>query len=690
MVRHPPASKPGSQQTARWEILALAAVLLAAAWFRFYQLSTVPPGLTHDEANNAHDAATVLAGARPLYFPTGYGHEPLFTYLVALVSVPTGVTDFSLRSTMALCGLGLILVSYLMTRRVFHPGVALATVVGLAISFWPVFSHRQGVRPVTLPLLFVPAVHFLWRGLSEKGQLRDWALAGLLAGSSFYTYIASRSMLFAFVSFAAYLAILHRATWRRVWRGLLLMSLVAAVVATPLAVYLATHPGQETRVGQLTEPLTLALKGDWVPLTENLTEALKAFSFAGDAHWRYNLPGKPIFDPLTSIFFYLGLGLVLWRWRQPIHAFLLLWLFTGLLPGLITGALNSSQRTIGAQPAVYLTLALGVVEVTRWLWSRGRAAQWVAVIGMTVLLALNVWLTYRDYFLTWPAQPDVREAYHTNLREITHYLDEQADDGFVAISTEYPLAYHDPYVLEAILRRDDLMLRWFDGRGALVIPAGGTEARYVFPAAASPHSALYQAFFEEVEPAAVRQLHPDDINNAFSIYRLSLAKPLTARLNIAQAKPVTWSPEVEFKPGDPDRSRHPLTRPVNLDHKVALLGYELDRVQMAPGETLRLITYWRVLTSPDAPAVVFVHLLDAHSQVRGGQDRLDAPVAHWRSDDVIVQVHTVQLNADAAPGTYQLEIGFYNTTDSSRWSVFDGNTPVADRLLLHPIEVKTP
>lgn len=683
------ASKPGSLRNTRWEILVLAAILIVAAWFRLYQLSEVPPGLTHDEANNAHDAAGVLAGVRPIYFPTGYGHEPLYTYLVALASAPTGVTNVTLRLTTALCGMGVILSSYLLARRAFDPCVALATAAGLAVSFWPVFSQRQGVRSITLPLLFVPAGFFLWRGLSEEKRLGDWVLAGLFAGGTFYTYMASRVMLPTFIAFAAYLAIFNRAMWRRSWRGLLIMLLVAAAVAAPLALYLTTHPGQEIRVEQLAEPLTQARQGNLRPLLKNLTNALKVFSIAGDTHWRYNLPGRPIFDPLTSILFYLGLGLALWRWRQPAYAFLLLWLLAGLFPALVTGPANSVLRMMGAQPAVYLTLALGIVEAARWLWARGRPGRWTAIAGVATLVAINGWLTYSDYFVSWAAEPDVREVYHTNLREIARYLDEQPDGGPVAISTEYPLVYHDPYILETILHREDVAPRWFDGRGALVIPAG-SEARYVFPAAASLHPALYQTFFEGVKPAAVRQLRPDDINDSFTIYRLSLASRLVPRWGWVQRNPVLWSPEVEFKPREPDKLRRPLAWPVDLGHKVAFLGYELDRTQMAPGETLQLLTYWRVLEPPDAPAVVFAHLLDAHSQVRGGQDRLDAPVAHWQPGDLVVQVHTVTLHADAAPGTYQLELGFYTTDDASRWSVFDGDTAVADRLLLHPIEVKTP
>ena len=683
-MTHNPFGNSG--KITRQEIFLLATILIVAAGLRFYQLKQIPPGLTHDEANNAHDAAAVLDGVRPIYFSTGYGHEPLYTYLIALVSAPTGVTDTTLRATTALCGLGVILGSYLLARRAFDRWTALVTAAGLALSFWPVFSHRQGVRPVTLPLLFVPAVLFLWRGFSPKGKIKDWLLAGICAGGSFYTYMASRTMLPILIVFALYLAVFQRITWRQAWRGFLLMLLVAAAVAAPLAIHLIARPGQESRVEQLIEPLAQARQGNLEPLLKNLIEALKVFSFQGDAHWRYNLPGRPFFDPLTSIFLYLGLGLALWRWRQPAYAFLLLWLSSGLFPSLVTGAMNSSQRMMGAQPAVYITLALGVVEPARWLWARGRAARWAVALAAAALIGVNVWQTYRDYFVVWAAEPDVREVYHTNLREIARYLDSQPDGGSVAISTEYPLAYHDPYVLEAILRRNDLDLRWFDGRGALVLPGGGERARYILPAAADLHPVLRQAFLAGIEPLTVQRLRADDINDAFIVYHLALSEKLAVSLEEAQNNPVSWSSEIEFRPG----GRRPLAWPVDVGRQVELLGYKAARRQMAPGETLQLLTYWRVLAPPDAPAAIFAHLLDSHSRVVGGQDRLDAPVAHWQPGDIVVQIHTLTLAADAAPGAYQIEIGFYSTADSARWPVFDGDAPLADRLLLHPIEVSTP
>ena len=688
MVHLASNSKSNLIVTTGREFFILAAILIVAAWFRFYQLSQVPPGLTHDEANNAHDAAGVLTGTRPIYFSTGYGHEPLYTYLAALVSAPTGVTSTTLRLATALCGLGVVAISYLLVRSAFDLWVALVTAAGLAVSFWPVFTHRQGLRPTTLPLLFATAIYFLWRGLGERGKLQDWLLAGLFAGGSFYTYMASRTMLPALAILAIYLALFHRPIWRRVWCGFLVMLMVVVAVAGPLIIHLITHPEQETRVEQLLEPFDQARQGNFEPLFNNAIDTLQVFSFTGDTQWRYNLPGRAVFDPLTSIFLYLGLGLALWRWRQPAYAFLLLWLFTGLFPALATGGVNSVLRMMGAQPAIYLLVALGIVETARWLWARGRPARWVTVIGIVALLSSNAWQTYNDYFRIWAAEPDVREVYHTNLCEIAHYLDGQPAAGQVAISTEYPLAFHDPYILEMCMQRQDITPRWFDGRGALVIPAGGMEARYIFPAAADLHPALRQAFFDSLEPIATKELYPDDINNAFAVYRQTLAGQLETRLDAARNNPVLWSSEIEFEPGDPDGLRHSLTWPVQVG-QAAFLGYETDRLQMTPGERLQLLSYWLVLETPDAPAIIFAHLLEKDSRVRGGQDRLDAPVTHWQRGDIIIQIHTLALDAGAKPGVYQLEIGFYTTETLERWPVFENETPVADRLLLHSIKVKS-
>ena len=64
--------------TPRWpgrrtEAVIVLVILIIAAWFRFYQLDSIPPGFTHDEAGHGYDAIAIVHGARPLYETVGYG-----------------------------------------------------------------------------------------------------------------------------------------------------------------------------------------------------------------------------------------------------------------------------------------------------------------------------------------------------------------------------------------------------------------------------------------------------------------------------------------------------------------------------------------------------------------------------------------------------------------------------------------
>ena len=109
-------------------------------------------------------------------------------------------------------------------------------------------------------------------------------------------------------------------------------------------------------------------------------------------------------------------------------------------------------------------------------------------------------------------------------------------------TTREVVEHPDCVAIVAIDAEDNVILvrqfRHAVAKELLEIPAGGVEASYVFPAAANLHPALYQVFFEGIEPLAVRQLRPDDINKTFTVQRLSLSERLAVRLEAAQDNPV--------------------------------------------------------------------------------------------------------------------------------------------------------
>src|SRR3989304_2102557 len=110
-----------STQYAQW--IALVAVVLLAAFFRFYALDSIPPGLHYDEAIAAHLALDIRAGARPIFFIQGWGREPLYYYLVAFAMNWLSPT-MALRVTAATLGTVFVALAFLLLRELFDWRVA--------------------------------------------------------------------------------------------------------------------------------------------------------------------------------------------------------------------------------------------------------------------------------------------------------------------------------------------------------------------------------------------------------------------------------------------------------------------------------------------------------------------------------------------------------------------------------------
>jgi len=77
---------------ARWELAALATILLVAVLTRTLGLGRVPPGLSADELANSRMAERVLDGERPIWFEESFGHEPLYHYAQAAPCTWSGST----------------------------------------------------------------------------------------------------------------------------------------------------------------------------------------------------------------------------------------------------------------------------------------------------------------------------------------------------------------------------------------------------------------------------------------------------------------------------------------------------------------------------------------------------------------------------------------------------------------------
>ncbi len=493
----------------------------------------------------------------------------------------------------------------------------------------------------------------------------------MLLGLTVYTYQPSRVIPLIYLVFMGFLIIRQRALVKQNWRALAVFFGVTLIVALPLMIFLLTHPQAETARAFQTEPIRALLSGNFQPALETAVATLKMFTFdgAGDPQILYNLTGRPIFIGVSSILFYLGLFVGVWRWKQPEYAFILIWLAITLLPNMLTAPAPFFYRAIAAQTPVALLPALGVVAVEK-LFHRNamrpaamrtragtqrakttyRAGGMLSVVIAVAALAQTAITTWHDYFEVWGQHEEVRFQYSATLTAIAHTIDSSPDQNPVAVSSFF-IEDADPIIFEQTLNRRDVPVRWFDAQNSIIVAAGATTQRLGVPSF-TPLDAGLQSEFPG-EPLTTTQ--------DFKLYALDAVR----FRQFIEAWTCTACP-------------------VTFDQTVTLIGLQTNIVD----GTLIVQSAWRVeRAGQPVSTAVFMHLIGADGQITAQDDRLGVPPHTWQVGDEFVQVHRIPLR-QITPGKYTLKLGLYNRADNTRWGATDqSGAQLGDAVVVTSIEV---
>jgi hypothetical protein len=551
--------------------------------------------------------------------------------------------------------------AYVWAARAFDRRVALLALGVTAVTFWPVASSREALRAGMLPFFMALAVRFLWQIVFEDrvtrrqgdrvtGFLRV-ALFALSIAMTLHIYLAARVAWLIFPVFLGYLALFHRDAFKAAWRPVLAGLVLAGLLVIPMFVYLQNNPAAQTRLSMLDGPLQGIREGNFAPVLNNAAEALLAFVWPGfgDQFLAYNIPGRPVFDGVTAVFFIIGLLISLWRWQQPNYTLLLLWFGIGIIPSLLTGATANTTRNLAALPAVMLLPAVGFTAVVEGLKIdrlkiQGKPASFnLQSLIIIIWLFLAGFVTARDYFVRWGESPEVRGAYQHTLVEGLAFLEETPAERPLVISSVYPGPAHDPSISLVLSPEVSASARWVDARLGLVFPGGG-DGRVLIPASTPIHPTLAQ-FVEEIMAVSLR---PDDLDPGFKLYELNSAH-LDQFLGMES---------------------------INFDNAVLLRAAQWQTDSAHPGEVVEMLTIWEVVDPqrvgpPVLPffttdVTLFSQVLDADGQVLAQHDSLEAPSWAWQAGDIIVQIHPMIIPAESAPGQYRAIIGLYDKLSEER------------------------
>jgi len=422
----------------------LLGILGLAAFYRFFRLTALPPGLNPDEAMNGNDAlASLASGHFAVFYPENYGREGLFIWIVGLSLKLFGTSVGALRLPSAVIGTLTIAAIYLLASELHGRRVAILGSLLTAVSFWHVTFSRMSLRAILVPLVMSLAFGILLRGLRTR-RASAVILAGALFGLGAYTYVAFRA---AFLLLAGALLLVPRESWSaaggtrsrvppsaRGWRLAGALLAAAGMVALPLVAYSLRHPDEfGSRMRRVS---VMAAEDPPEALWRSTVLTAKMFFVRGDDNPRHSHRKAPVLPLAVSPFFGLGLALAVKRTVAPRRGgredpasllgdrrgavFLLSWMVIMALPVVLTGrGVPHALRSIGMLPAVFILAASGVVAVAQ---AAGRIHRGAAVAVTVCVAGAAAVQGYRAYFVDWGRDPLVREVFRQDLVEKAGYL----------------------------------------------------------------------------------------------------------------------------------------------------------------------------------------------------------------------------------------------------------------------------
>ncbi|MBI4301869.1 MAG: glycosyltransferase family 39 protein [Chloroflexi bacterium] len=633
----------GSRRHQIGNLFLLIVILLIAFYLRVHRLGT--QSLWGDEG-----ASLVMAQRSPgqiILHATSDIHPPLYYLLLHWWSIPTGLSEFSLRFLSLALGVALVALIYPLGRRLLSSEVALVAAFLAAISPLLVYYSQEARMYMLMAALSTLSIYLYWRLMTswvkkeaslsqvEEGKILI-AYIGVTAGALYTQYFAFtipllQNILFLLTFWQVWR---HRPLWLK-WGG---SQVVIALLYVPWLVRVVGKIGMWPAVSQ---PFSLSTL---------FQRVFQVFTYG--LSWR---EAPLIIAGITLLVVVLiSLWLVVRRpqvWRAWLRPWPLIFLALYFLVPLMVIYFLSLRRPMYnpkflllATPPYYLLIGLAIAIISkgigfwikeslrRWVWSWGGQA-----VFITLVLGIISHGSYRSL-----------KAYYDNPR--------YARDDYRGLAT-YIQRFSRPQdaILLSAPGQEEVFTYYYQGSLPLYplprsnpIDVAATEAE--LQSMARQYGRLWFVRWgdQEADPSRFISRWLDE--NAYET---------TGR----------WFGNVELLAYSLPTTTTTPTTPleVNFGNQIQLLGYSLeggDQLQPAqPGDVLQLTLYWRALAPLIRNYAVFTHLIDQNQYVLGQHDGEPVgwtrPTTTWQPGEVVADRHGISVSYGTPPGEYRIELGLY-------------------------------
>jgi len=442
--------------------LALILIIILGACLRLYHLNTNPPSLDWDEAAIGWNAKTIFHTRRdeygtrlPLSFKSfGDYKAPVYIYLTAPLVGLFGLTPVNIRLVSVIAGSLSILLIYFITLQLWPKKKYLKLISAflLATCPWHILLSRPAFEP-NLALFFILLGLALFLNFFKKPIYLCLAIVSFVI--ALYSYQSPKIFL-PFFGLGLIYIYLKRFSSSKAKLWLLASAIIGLTLITPLIKEMifgnSASRFQGTSIFYSSQgepqPLKFALLG--TILNNYLLHYSPSFLFSGSQDMpRLQLKNVGPLLIIEAPFLLLGLYYLFKNRRQLSSQLILWWLLVGPLPAIIGREVPHPIRGFNVLPALIITIALGVDQITPKLKS------WLK-LSLLALFSFNFFFFISDYFFQYPvyAAQDWQYGYQEAAQVALEYQDQVNKIIFTS-------AYGQPHIFTYVYQnRRPLAVFW--------------------------------------------------------------------------------------------------------------------------------------------------------------------------------------------------------------------------------------
>ncbi|MGB9598645.1 MAG: ArnT family glycosyltransferase, partial [Minisyncoccales bacterium] len=401
-----------------------------AVFFRIYKISDVPPSLNWDEVSHGYNAYSIFKTGKdewgiswPLIF-RAYGDYklPLYIYLTVPPVGLGGINSLTVRVVSILSGLGVVVIAYLITKRITQKEVfSLFAAFLAAISPWSLFVSRVALEANLAAFLFSLAIYF-WLSWVEDLKEKDLTWSGFFWGLSLYAYNSARVLVPFFVFLTIFFAIRKKIKFlSSVTFFLLILIFYFPLIFQFLNRSALARFDNVFLIDQgLVDQIISFRNNTYLPavisrLIYNRPSFFLYYSFRnylanlspwylffrGGSQYQFSLPQHELLYLVTAPFLFLGLIKILIKGNKK-EKLVGFWFFVSFIPSAITKDAPHVLRSILILPSPMILTALGLQLTVNFLKEKSKfgGRLLISVLILTVLVSFGRW--WKDYLTIYP------------------------------------------------------------------------------------------------------------------------------------------------------------------------------------------------------------------------------------------------------------------------------------------------